>query len=194
MRRSECSGFRSLARLIIILLSVGQLSCVHRRGVVPAEPKAVGQTVQDLQYFIGTWQASMLDPRSGTRATLSYVVEPALSGAWLEGRGHSPELELWVRDFWGRDAVSGEIVRMIFDSQGIQGSVRSSGWAGDVLVLEGDARTRGGVVRVRETITRADRTTFGAVWEMQVDGKWVTYSIEHLKRARSGAESVANHT
>jgi hypothetical protein len=153
----------------MILVSSGVLGCVHRRTSVPQELKAVGQSVQDLQYFIGAWHASMVDPRSGTRATLSYSVEPALSGAWIEGRGHSPELKLWVRDFWGHDPVSGEIVRMIFDSQGLQGTVRSSGWAGDVLVLEGDARTPGGVVRVRETITRVDRGTFGAVWEMQVD-------------------------
>jgi hypothetical protein len=183
MRTVKQCRLRKFGRLLMILGSSGLLACAHNAGSEGSNIAGLSQKVQDLQYFVGTWHADVEDPRSGTRATLSYTVEPTLSGAWLEGRGHSPELQLWVRDFWGRDPVNGEIVRTIFDSQGIQGTVRSSGWAGDVLVLEGEARTPGRVVRVRETITRVDDATFRAVWELQAEDKWVTYSVEHLRRA-----------
>lgn len=172
----------AVASSLVFALLAG---CVRSPATGPTaavSPSDVRATLEDLQYFVGDWNASVEDPRSGTRATLSYRVEPTLRGAWLAGRGHSPELDLTVHDMWGRDAVSGEIVRTIFDSQGIHGLVRSSGWTGDVLTLQGEARTPQGIVHVRETITRIDAATFRAVWEMRVDDAWVTYSVEQVTR------------
>ena len=164
-------------------VSFALVACAHSAGNVRSEPASgAGQNLHHLQYFIGTWYAEMEDPRSGERATLSYAVEPILSGAWLAGSGHSALLNLWVRDLWGRDATTGETVRFIFDNRGVQGTVRSSGWSGDVMVLEGEAKTAAGVVRVRETITRIDHAKFRAVWEMHTDKGWITYSVEDVRR------------
>jgi hypothetical protein len=139
--------------------------------------------VKDLEYFIGHWRAGVENPATGQRFTLTYDVEPALSGVWLQGSGHAPELNLWVRDLWGHDASTGQIVRVVFDNQGVHGVVRSAGWNGDVLVLQGEAHTASGVVTVRETITRIDETAFRAMWEMRSGEEWVAYSVEELTRA-----------
>lgn len=87
-----------------------------------------------------------------------------------------------VHDLWGHDPVTGEVLRVIFDSQGTFGMVRSNGWRGEVLVFEGEARGREGAVPVRETITRLGPSQFKAVWEARSETGWAPYSIEHLER------------
>lgn len=167
-------------RIALALLVVSLTACI--RPVVPPATH-VSERLTDLAFFAGNWSAAVEDPRNGERSTLTYRVEPVLNGEWLAGYGHSPELKLTMRDMWGRDPISREIFRTIFDSQGIYGVVRSAGWNGDVLVLEGEARTDQGAVPVRETITRTGPSTFRAVWEMRTGDAWVTYSIEELTRA-----------
>jgi hypothetical protein len=49
-------------------------------------------------------------------------------------------------------------------------------------VLEGEARSAGGVIRVRETITRRSPDRFEAVWEAQRDGEWAPYAVETVTR------------
>jgi hypothetical protein len=66
----------------------------------------------------------------------------------------------------------------------VLGTVRSRGWQGDTLVLEGVARQKPAPVHVRETIRRESDAAFTATWEAEVDGKWVTYSVEQLRRLR----------
>lgn len=112
----------------------------------------------------------------------TYAATPSVEGAWLDGRGHAPALGLHIHDRWGIDRPTGEIVRVVFDSSGLWGVIRSKGWDGDTLVLEGDAHAPGGVVRVRETITKVSATEFRAVWESFQDGAWSAYSIERLTR------------
>ena len=80
--------------------------------------------------------------------------------------------------------MTGELVRTIFDSAGTTGTVRSQGWTGDVLVLEGDAATTSGVMRVRETITRTGPDEFAAVWQAKAGDTWSAYSVETLRRQR----------
>ena len=136
-----------------------------------------------LGYFVGTWNADVRDPTSGKTFTLAYSVQPDLGGAWLVGRGTSPA-GLEVRDHWGIDGETGEVVRVVFDSQGTWGVVKSRGWEGDTLRLEGEARARGAVLRVRETLSREGPNRFRAVWEAFQDGAWVAYSVETLERER----------
>lgn len=172
-------------RTALALLIVSLTACIRPVPHSAPKPVQVSEKMADLAYFAGHWSATMEDPRNGERATLTYRVEPVLSGLWLAGYGHSPELNLTVRDMWGRDPVSGEIFRSVFDSQGVHGMIRSAGWKGDVLVLEGEARTPQGEVKVRETITRIDASSFRAVWEMRTGDAWVTYSIEQVTRVKS---------
>jgi len=60
--------------------------------------------------------------------------------------------------------------------------VRSAGWQGETLVLEGEVRAPSGTVRVRETITRVGANELRAVWEALQDGAWSAYSEERLTR------------
>lgn len=73
-------------------------------------------------------------------------------------------------------------MRVLFDSRGTHGTVRSKGWNGDTLVLRGEARGKGGVRVVRETITKLGQVECKAVWEARSETGWEPYSIEHLTR------------
>jgi hypothetical protein len=141
--------------------------------------------MRDLEYFVGTWIAQCEDPGTGRRFTLQYRVDPALDGAWLAGFGESEELGVKVRDFWGRDPITGDVVRIILDNHSTHGVARGKGWEGEILRLEGRARGKEGEIDVRETITRLGPSEFKAVWEAKLDKGWTTYSIEHLKRSRA---------
>ena len=136
----------------------------------------------DLQYLVGSWTATGEDPGTGSTFTMPYRVEPVLGGNRLSGSATAPDLGLEIRDLWGRDPATGEIVRTIFQSNGNYGTVRSPGWDGDVLRLEGEVSSKDGLVRVRETITRVAPSEFRAVWEALLDGKWTVYSIERVTR------------
>jgi hypothetical protein len=148
------------------------------RPVAPAPLKAPA----GLGFFVGTWELRGEDPSTGKRFEMEYVIRPVLGGAWLEGHGASEALGVEVRDYWGYDGVTGEIVRVILQSDGVLGTVRSRGWQGDTLVLEGDARQKPAPVHVRETIRREGPAKFTATWEAEANGKWVTYSVEKLRR------------
>src|SRR5687768_6011585 len=86
--------------------------------------------MEDLHFFVGQWLAHAEDPSTGRKFTLRYRVAPTLDGYWLAGSGESSEMGLKVQDLWGHDPVTGEIVRVIFDSQGTFGTVKSKGWEG----------------------------------------------------------------
>src|SRR2546425_120376 len=105
--------------------------------------------IDDLQYFVGSWFAQAEDPGTGRTFTLRYQIEPTLDGSWLTGYAELPERGVKVRDFWGRDAFTGEIVRIIIDSQGTYGIAHAKGWEGDTLRFEGEARSKEGHSRAR---------------------------------------------
>jgi hypothetical protein len=178
-------GRRWLLCALGLSIAACQIPSVHRGAVAEARlngAPAPTLRMDDLQYFVGSWLAIAEDPSTGRSFTLRYEVAPALDGTWLAGYGESPELGVMVQDSWGHDPVNGEIVRIIFDNQGTYGTVRSTGWEGDTLVLEGESRTTNGVISVRQTITRLDPGQFRAVWEAFREGGWTTYSTEHLRR------------
>lgn len=169
--------------LVLVLVLVNVLGGCG--GAARSEERTTEVKAGGLAFFAGTWELRGEDPASGTRFEMRYVVRPVLGGTWLEGRGAAAALGVEVRDVWGRDAATGEIVRTIHQSNGAYGTVRARGWDGDTLVLEGEVHLPGGVVPVRETIRRTGDDRFEAVWEARKDGAWVTYSIERLTRART---------
>ena len=142
---------------------------------------AAAQT-DDLRYFLGHWDVASKDPSNGDVLKVDYSIEAAPGGAWLAGSSASRDGALSARDMWGRDPLTGEVIRVIFDASGTFATVRSPGWAGDRLVLEGEARSKGGTVRVRETISRVSPQRFEAVWEAWRDGAWSTYAVETVTR------------
>jgi hypothetical protein len=147
-------------------------------------PAPVAGTIPELDYFVGRWLAEAKNPMNGQTFALDYRVEPAIKGRWYIGTGHAEALGMEIHDLWGKDPVTGEIVRSIFDSTGTHGTVRSKGWSGDTLVLEGDATTVQGVVHVRETIEKKGADEFHTVWEMKTGEAWQAYSVETLRRQR----------
>jgi hypothetical protein len=153
-----------------------------RPGEPVSDAIALKPALAPLEYFVGSWLIEGKDPGSGQAFSLRYHLEPVLGGAWITGHGETPARDLEVRDYWGIDPISGEIVRIIVDSNGTNGSVRSRGWNGDTLILEGEARSPGGAFPVRETITRLGPSEFKAVWEAKLEAGWTTYSVERIRR------------
>jgi hypothetical protein len=143
---------------------------------------AAAAQAKDLNYFIGRWDVASRDPASGEVLQVDYNIEAAPGGAWLAGSSASKDGSLNARDMWGRDPLTEEVIRVIFDGSGTFATVRSPGWASDKLVLEGEARSKGGTVRVRETISRISPHQFEARWEAYRNGAWSTYAVEIVTR------------
>ena len=143
-----------------------------------------------LEYLVGGWDVVATDPGDGTSERFSYRVAPLIGSAWIAGHGRSEDGSEEARDVWGFDLASGELMRIIFNRDGTHAIVRApGGWQGDRLVLEGDARSAGGVVRVRETITRLGADEFVATWEAYRNGAWSAYSVERVTRREPAARS-----
>jgi hypothetical protein len=136
----------------------------------------------DLAYFVGRWHVASKDPASGEVLQVDYRIEAARGGAWLAGASASKDGSVSARDMWGHDPLTGELIRVIFDASGTFATIRSPGWTGDKLVLEGEARSKGGTVKVRETIAKVSPRRFEAVWQANRDGQWSTYAIETATR------------
>ena len=156
------------------------------RTQVPATAVSVTQPLpmvpDDLRYFVGAWRVVARDPGTNDVLTITYRVEPAAGGRWLTGEGQSSDLSVRAEDAWGIDPASGDILRFVFDSSGAYGMVRARGWNQDRLVLEGEAHSKGGPTKVRETITRLGPDRFEAIWETLQGETWKVYSIEEATR------------
>lgn len=152
-----------------------------------APPSSSPAAARELEYLIGSWDIVATTPGTGETARYSYEVRPLLGTVWISGHGRSVPPGEESRDIWGRDSASGELMRIIFDGSGTYAVVRSRGWNGTRLVLEGDARSAGGVVRVRETIERISDGEFIATWEAWRNGAWSPYSIERVTRRPASA-------
>jgi hypothetical protein len=170
------------AAVAVLILSIPLLPQGQPGAEQGASWAATADPMDKLRYFVGVWLATAEDPRTGSSFTLYYEVKPALDEQWLTGYGESPELGVSIQDFWGIDPVSGELVRVIFDSQGTFGTVRSKGWEGDTLFFDGETQTPNGAIPVRLTITRHGHNAFQAVWEALLDEGWTTYAVEQLRR------------
>jgi hypothetical protein len=151
-------------------------------GLQMALAGAAAAQSQDLDYFVGRWEVASRDPGSGEVLQVDYTIEKAPGGAWLAGASASRDRSINARDMWGRDPLTGEVIRVIFDGSGTFATIRSQGWTGDKLVLEGEARSKGGTVRVRETISRRSPQRFEAVWEAYRNGAWSAYAVESVTR------------
>jgi hypothetical protein len=180
------AGRKALSTLLFCVAALSACATSVQSGpsVAPAAaPAKSDQAVpEQLRYFTGTWLVTAVDPGTKEATTVSYRVEPSAGGRWLSGSGESADLSVRVRDVWGLDAASGDILRYIFDGSGAHGIVRSRGWDGDRLILEGEAQSKGGSTKVRETITRVGPDRFNAVWEALQDGVWRAYSVEEVRR------------
>lgn len=175
---------------------IAALACAATTAAAPEQaaqgaqsaPAAAPALASDpnLAYFVGGWDISATNPADGTSERFSYEVGPLVGSAWISGRGRSEDMRQQSSDVWGRDGASGELMRIIFDASGTYAIVRSPGWQGARLVLEGDARSASGVVRVRETIERLGDNSFTATWEAYRNGAWSVYSVERVTRRAQG--------
>lgn len=160
-----------MMRLIALVMGL-QLALA---GAAAAQPN-------DLTYFVGHWDVASRDPANGEVLRVDYTIQTTPGGSWLAGASVASDGSVNARDMWGRDPLTGEVIRVIFDGSGTFATVRSQGWAGEKLVLEGEARSKGGVVRVRETISRVSPHRFEARWEAYRDGAWSVYAVETVTR------------
>src|SRR3954468_17942852 len=147
-------------------------------GIQMALAGAAAAQTQDLNFLVGRWHVASKDPANGEVLQVDYTIERAPGGAWLAGASASKDRSISPRDMGGRDPLTGEVIRVIFDGGGTFATVRSPGWSGDKLVLEGETRSKSGTVRVRETISRQSPQRFEAVWEAYRKGAWSTYAVE----------------
>lgn len=154
-------------------------------GIQMALASVAAAQTRDLDFFVGRWDVASKDPASGEVLQVDYTIEKAPGGAWLAGVSASRDRSINARDMWGRDPLTGELIRVVFDGSGTFATIRSPGWTGDKLVLEGEARSKGGTVRVRETISRVSLQHFEAVWEAYRNGAWAAYAIESVTRRNS---------
>ncbi|HEX8642124.1 MAG TPA: hypothetical protein VF704_13350 [Allosphingosinicella sp.] len=168
----------------IAALAAALIAAPPASGAAAAQPGAAPAAAADsgIGYFAGAWDITATDPGNGTSERFSYDVRPLVGSAWISGHGRAVEGGAESRDVWGRDEASGELMRIIFDGSGTYAVVRSPGWQGARLVLEGDARSAGGVVRVRETIIRLGDDEFTATWEAYRNRAWSPYSVERVTR------------
>jgi hypothetical protein len=151
-------------------------------GLQLALAGAAAAQTDDLRYFVGRWDVASKDPASGEVLQVDYNIEAAPGGAWLAGSSVSRDGAVSARDMWGRDPLTGEVIRVIFDGSGTFAKIRSPGWSGEKLVLEGEAQSKGGTVRVRETISRLSPQRFEAIWEAFRNGAWSPYAVETVTR------------
>jgi hypothetical protein len=147
------------------------------------EPQQSGEL---LRYLVGTWQVVSIDPAGGDELRVCYSVQPFLGEKWISGVATSTSPGFASKDVWGYDGASGELVRTIFDASGTYAVVRSPGWKGDTLILNGDAKSTAGTIRVRETIRRRGENEFKATWEALRGGRWSAYAVETATRVLSG--------
>jgi hypothetical protein len=144
------------------------------------------QSVEPFHYLVGTWRVVSVDPVGGDDLRVCYSIQPFVGEKWVSGVATSKTPGFGSKDVWGLDGASGELFRTIFDASGTYAVVRSPGWKGDTLILNGDARSGAGMMRVRETIRRLSQNEFRATWEALRGGKWSVYAIETATRAPDG--------
>ena len=173
---------RILSSLLLATALTAAAPAVAQDASSPPAAPSAKVAPEGLDYMVGTWLGEGKDPSSGETFSFVYRVEPEVGGAWITGYGESKDAGFKSRDIWGREPKTGEIMRVIFNDGGGYATIRSPGWKGDTLVLEGESYGRTGSLRLRETITRISPTEFQAVWEAFRDGKWAPYSIERVTR------------
>jgi hypothetical protein len=145
-------------------------------------PAGLAEEPSTLHELVGQWQVEATDPATGKSEKLRYDVRRFAGQAWLSGTGQSEDPGFESKDVWGIDPITKEVIRIVFLGSGTYAIVRSPGWKDRTLVLEGDARSENGVMRVRETIKWVNRDEFHATWEAQRDGTWHAYSVEKVTR------------
>jgi hypothetical protein len=173
----------ALAAFTIALLFTPQEASAS--SVPPASATSADECGQGLNFLIGVWDIAAREPGAEKADRFDYEVRPLVGTIWISGRAQSVEIGAESSDVWGRDASTGDIIRVIFDKSGTHALVRSAGWRDGRLILEGDALSSNGSIRVRETISCINRNEFNARWEALRNGVWSPYSDEHAVRRRS---------
>jgi hypothetical protein len=155
-------------------------------ALVSADPGKHSQSLEPLRYLVGTWHVVSVDAGGGEDLHVCYSVQPFVGEKWISGVAKSKTPGFGSKDVWGFDSASGELFRTIFDASGTYAVVRSAGWKGGTMTLNGDARSSGGTMPVRETIVRLSDNQFRATWEAQRGGKWAVYAVETATRTPDG--------
>lgn len=169
-------------RAFLLILAATGVLATPALAQTPMPAPAAPAPAPGVEYLVGDWRITGEDPVTRGTFTADYRVEQFPGSPWISGQGLSADRTINARDVWGRDPLTGEIIRVVFDASGATGTVRSPGWAGDTLVLEGEIRSKGGAQRLRQSITKQGPDQFRAVWEAFRNGKWQAYAVETVTR------------
>src|SRR5688572_5328685 len=112
---------RSMRRTLLLTLAIGCTAASAAWAQAPA-------TSPGVEYLAGDWRVSAVDPATGETIAADYRVERAPGSAWLFGQGLSADKTINARDVWGRDPLTQEIIRVVYDASGATATIRSPGW------------------------------------------------------------------
>jgi hypothetical protein len=77
-----------------------------------------------LDYIVGRWEVDATDPTTGQTEKIGYEVQRFVGSAWVSGTAKSTDPGFAAKDVWGRDPLTGEAIRIVFDSSGTYATVR----------------------------------------------------------------------
>lgn len=110
-----------LSRAAIVWLTILGCACLaDDNGVrLVAEPNP-----PMLDYLVGRWEVDATDPTTGQTEKIGYEVQRFVGSAWVSGTAKSTDPGFAAKDVWGRDPLTGEVIRIVFDSSGTYATVR----------------------------------------------------------------------
>src|SRR5690349_10982706 len=102
---------------VLLAFGFGFAAATGAMAQTPSPPAAAAAaqaaTAEGVDYMVGQWLGSAVDPQTGETLTIDYKVQRLPSGAWLAGSGVSTDQTLKSNDMWGRDPLTKEIMRVV---------------------------------------------------------------------------------
>ena len=151
-------------------------------------PKPAPEMSQ-IAYFEGSWSCqgkmneSPLGPAGEIQGTAD--IKRDLGGFWQSGtiKGTSKNMPPMEGRFHATyDPAAKQFMMLWVDNMGGWAQSRSSGWKGDTIVYEGEARMGPQKMRARDTFTRSGAGTMKHMWEAEIDGKWMVLGEETCRK------------
>jgi hypothetical protein len=165
-------------------IAVGVLVLMAAQGTSQEMPKPAPEMAK-IDFFEGNWtcngkmNASPMGPAGTMTSTAD--IRKDLGGFWQSGsiKGtmqNMPPFEGMFHTTY--DPAAKQYLMFWVDNMGGWARSTSPGWQGDKMVYNGDSHMPGQKpMKGRDTFTRSG-TSMKHVWELQMDGKWMTLGEE----------------
>jgi hypothetical protein len=163
---------------------VGSSALVIVGSAQQGPPKPASEMSQ-LAFFEGRWacEGKMFQTPMAPAGTMKSTadIRRDLGGHFQTGtiKGTSANMPPFEGRFHATyDTGLKQFVMLWVDNMGGWAQNTSRGWKGDAMVYEGEGHMGGQAMKGRDTFTRAGTGSMKHMWEMQIDGKWVTAGEE----------------